>query len=115
MTHRGSCHCGQLAFEVEGTPTKVIECNCSICNRRGALHWFVASDDFRLLTSGAATGTYTFNKHAISHRFCTTCGCAPYSEGLAPSGHYRVAVNARCLDDLDLASVETGQFDGRSL
>lgn len=29
-TYTGSCHCGRVAFEVEGT----ITCNCSICARK---------------------------------------------------------------------------------
>jgi hypothetical protein len=37
MTHTGSCHCGQIKFEVEGTLDNVIDCNCSICQRLGAL------------------------------------------------------------------------------
>jgi hypothetical protein len=56
-----------------------------------------------------------FNKHKIKHRFCTTCGCAPFGEGLAPSGKYMITVNARCLDGVDLTTLNMGHFDGRSL
>jgi hypothetical protein len=115
MIYKGSCHCGKVAFEVDGELEKVIECNCSICSRRGALHWFLPREKFRLLTPQAGMGTYTFHKHVIKHRFCQSCGCAPFSEGLAPSGHYMVAVNARCLEGVDLASVSVEHFDGRSL
>ena len=41
MKYRGSCHCGKIAFEVEGTLEQVMECNCSLCSRRGYLLWFV--------------------------------------------------------------------------
>jgi hypothetical protein len=30
MTHKGSCHCGRIAFEVEGD---VNQGNCSHCSR----------------------------------------------------------------------------------
>ena len=113
--HRGSCHCGHIAFEAEGDLDKVMECNCSICSKRGSLHWFVSRENFRLLTPEDRMGTYTFNKHKIKHRYCPDCGCAPYSEGIAPSGNYMVAINARCLDDVDLSTVDIGHFDGRSL
>jgi hypothetical protein len=33
----------------------------------------------------------------------------------APSGNYMVAINARCLDGIDLSPIEVGHFDGRSL
>lgn len=115
MTYKGSCHCGQVAFEAEGSLEKLMECNCSICSKRGSLHWFITRENFRLLPPEDGMSTYTFNKHTIKHRYCPTCGCAPYSEGTAPSGNYMVAVNARCLDGVDLSPIKVGQFDGRSL
>jgi hypothetical protein len=30
MIYKGSCHCGDIAFEVEGQPTQVMACDCSI-------------------------------------------------------------------------------------
>ena len=115
MIYKGSCHCGQIAFEAEGELEKVMECNCSICSKRGSLHWFVPRENFRLLTSEDDMGTYTFGERTIEHHFCPNCGCAPYGEGQAPSGKQTVAVNARCLDGVDLSTVEIGHFDGRSL
>ena len=88
MIYKGSCHCGQVAFEAEGNLEKIMECNCSICSKRGSLHWFIPLDSFRLMTPEDSMGTYTFNKHAIKHRYGPKCGCAPYSEGIAPSGNY---------------------------
>jgi hypothetical protein len=115
MIYQGSCHCGRIAFEVEGNLEKVTECNCSICSKRGSLHWFVARESFRLLTPEGDMATYLFNKQVIKHRFCSRCGCAPFGEGIAPSGNAVVAVNARCLDGVDLSTVPVGRFDGRSL
>jgi len=37
MNYKGSCHCGKIAFEVDGEIGKLIECNCTICRRRGDL------------------------------------------------------------------------------
>ena len=39
--HKGSCHCGKVAFEVEGDIDSAMSCNCSICQRKGSLLWFV--------------------------------------------------------------------------
>ena len=114
MTHKGSCHCGRIAFEVDGEPTKVLACNCSICSRKGSLLWFVQRDTLRLLTPDENAGTYLFNKHAIRHRFCPTCGIHPYGEGADPSGQRMAAVNVRCLEDIDLAALAVEHFDGRS-
>jgi hypothetical protein len=115
MIYKGSCHCGRIAFEAEGKLEKVMECNCSFCSRQGSLRWFVPRENFRLLTSESEFATYTFNKHQIKHRFCPSCGCAPFSEGITASGNYMIAVNARCLDGVDLAGVTVGRFDGHSL
>jgi hypothetical protein len=115
MIYKGSCHCGEVTFEADGNLEKVMECNCSICSKRGSLHWFIQPENFRLLSSEDGMGTYTFNKHAIKHRYCLKCGCAPYSEGTAPNGKFVIAVNARCLDGINLPSIEVGYFDGRSL
>lgn len=80
-THQGRCHCGRVAFEVEGQPESVLACNCSMCQRKGSLLWFVAREKLRLLTPEENASAYLFNKHAIRHRFCPTCGIHPYGEG----------------------------------
>lgn len=45
MIYKGSCHCGKIAFEVDGELTGAMACNCSICSRKGALMWFVPGED----------------------------------------------------------------------
>lgn len=114
MVYQGSCHCGKVAFDVEGELTGAMECNCSICTRKGALMWFVPRDKLRLLTPESALSTYTFNKHVIQHRFCPTCGMHPFGEGVDPQGNKMAAINIRCLEDIDLAAVPVQNFDGRS-
>lgn len=115
MSSHGSCHCGRIAFEVEGAPTTAMACNCSICQRKGALMWFVPREDLRLLTPDEDAATYTFNKHAIRHRFCPTCGIHPYGEGVDPDGRDMAAVNIRCLDDVDINTIPVTVFNGRAL
>jgi hypothetical protein len=115
MTHRGSCHCGRVAFEVEGEPTQAMACNCSICARKGSLLWFVPREKLRLVTPEANASTYMFNKHVIRHRFCPTCGIHPYGEGADPSGKPMAAINLRCLENFDYKALAVQEFDGRSL
>lgn len=115
MKHQGSCHCGKVAFEVEGEIDGALACNCSICRRKGSLLWFVPRAQLRLLTSDSDISTYTFNRHAIKHRYCAACGIHPYGEGTDPKGHPMAAINLRCLEGLDLAAIPVQHFDGRSL
>jgi len=114
MTHHGSCHCGRIAFDVDGDIGRVIECNCSHCSRKGYLLWFVPRDRLRLSTPEPDLATYEFNKRVIAHHFCPTCGCAPFAFGVDPSGKPTAAVNVRCLPDVDLATLEIVPFDGKS-
>jgi hypothetical protein len=115
MKHKGSCHCGRIVFEVEGEIEGALSCNCSICQRRGSLLWFVPREKLRLLTPDGDAGTYTFNRHAIRHRFCPVCGMHPYGEGKDPKGNATAAINIRCLEGIDLAAIPVKHFDGRSL
>lgn len=87
--HQGSCHCGCVAFEVEGDPQQLMECNCSHCSRKGCLLWFVPRAQLHFLSTEDELGSYTFNKHVIRHHFCTTCGCAPFGFGKDASGATR--------------------------
>lgn len=114
MTHQGSCHCGRIKFEVEGSIDSALSCNCSICRRKGSLLWFVPREALRLLTPESDAATYTFNKHVIRHRFCPACGIHPYGEGKGPDGNAMAAINLRCIEGIELESVPVKRYDGRS-
>jgi hypothetical protein len=115
MKYNGSCHCGRVAFEVEGEIKGAVSCNCSICQRKGSLLWFAPREKLRLLTPENAASAYTFNKHVIKHRFCPVCGIHPYGEGVDSKGDSIAAINIRCLDGIDLAAIPTRNYDGRAL
>jgi hypothetical protein len=113
MIYQGSCHCGQVAYEVEGEIQGALACNCSMCRRKGSLLWFVPRAQFHLRTPEDAAATYTFNKHVIKHRFCPTCGIHPYAEGVDPKGNPMAAINLRCIEGIDLDAIPVQHFDGR--
>ena len=115
MSYQGSCHCGRIRFTVEGRIDSAMSCNCSICQRKGSLMWFVPREALQLLTPDEDASTYTFNKHVIKHRFCPVCGIHPFGEGIDPKGNRMAAINVRSIEGIDLASVPITQFDGRSM
>ena len=116
MKCTGSCHCGKVAFEVEGEIDSGMACNCSMCRRKGSLLWFVPKTQFRLTTPDADAATYLFNKHVIRHRFCATCGIHPFGEAVNPkTGAPTAAINIRCLEGVDIDKVKVVHFDGASL
>lgn len=89
-------------------------CNCSICSSRGYMLWFLPGEKLTLKTPLENLSSYTVNTHKIRHYFCPSCGAAPF--GMAEhQGKPTVAVNLRCLEGVDLQSVEVKHFDGRKL
>jgi len=115
MIYKGGCHCGRIAFEVEGDIEQVVECNCSICSKRGYVLWFVPRGQLRLATPEADLATYTFNTGRIKHHFCHSCGCGPFSVGTDETGAATAAVNVRCLESIEPSALKVIPFDGRSL
>ena len=116
MLYKGSCHCGNTKFEIEGDIKQVMSCNCSICFRKGSLLWFAPREALRLSTPESNLEAYTFNKHVIRHRFCPECGIHPFGEGTDPkSGKPTAAVNVRCIENIDLDALEVKKFNGRAL
>lgn len=114
MNYKGSCHCGRVSFEVDGEIKQALACNCSMCQRKGVLMWFVPRASLKLLSPESAMNTYTFNKHVIKHHFCPVCGIHPYGEAIDPQGQPTAAVNIRCIENIDLESIPVQHFDGRS-
>jgi hypothetical protein len=115
VKYQGSCHCGRVAFEVEGTIDGALACNCSMCQRKGSLLWFVPYEQLRLTTPDECANTYTFNKHVIKHRFCPNCGVHPYAEGVDPKGNRMAAINLRSIEGLDLTAIPVQHYDGRDV
>ena len=110
ITHRGGCHCGAVAFEVEA-PARVTvrECNCTICRMSGYLHLIVPRTHFRLLRGAEALSEYCFNTGVARHLFCSRCGVKSfYVPRSNPDGY---SVNLRCLDQSTIAEVTIEPFD----
>ena len=110
VTHRGGCHCGAVAFEVDA-PARVTvsECNCSMCRMTGFLHLIVPRTRFRLLRGAEALSEYRFNTGTAQHLFCGHCGVKSfYVPRSNPDGY---SVNLRCLDQSTLAAVTIEPFD----
>jgi hypothetical protein len=114
QTYTGGCHCGKVRYEVKldlGKP--VTSCNCSMCGRTGTLLTFVPADQFTLKSGEADLTDYLFNKHVIHHLFCRVCGIKSFARGTGRDGGATVAVNARCLDDVDIARLNVTPYDGK--
>jgi len=110
VTHRGSCHCGAVAFEVDAPASvRVSDYNCSICRMSGYLHLIVPQARFRLLRGVDSLTEYRFNTGVARHLFCTRCGVKSfYVPRSNPDGF---SVNLRCIDQSTVVQVEVEPFD----
>lgn len=109
--YSGSCQCGNIAYEVEADLDQTITCNCSRCKRLGSVLSFAPATDFRLTADGPVT-EYLFNRKAIKHLFCPTCGIESYALGTSPDGTEVVAINVNCLDGVNARALPSQAVDG---
>lgn len=111
--YSGSCHCGRVRYDVTTDLTKVLECNCSHCERKGLLLTFVTPDQFVLHSGEQELAEYQFNKKIIHHLFCRSCGVESFARGKKPDGSPAIAVNVRCLEGVEISALKPMPFDGR--
>ena len=112
-TYSGSCHCGNVRYEVTMDLGEVLSCNCSICSRSGGLLSFDPYEQFKLLSGEGSLTDYQFNKKIIHHLFCSTCGVKSFSRGVGPGGKQMAAINVRCLEGVDFEKLPVKHFDGK--
>lgn len=109
--YQGGCHCGAVRYRVNVREEKAVDCNCSVCTKKGFVHVIVDEADFELLQGRDALMTYTFETHTAKHHFCKTCGIHSFYR---PRSHPdSIDVNLHCLDDVDLNAFAIQRFDGQ--
>lgn len=115
-TFEGGCHCGAVRYQVSGLDlSSTITCNCSRCAKLGSVLSFVPIESFNLISGEDKLTDYQFNKKVIHHLFCNICGVQSFSRAVGPDGVATVAVNVRCLDDVDIDSLSPQKFDGKNI
>ena len=114
-THRGSCHCGALRYEVDlDLAGKATQCNCSICRKTMWTGAQVKPDAFRVLAGEESAGKYVWGGKISTRFFCKECGVHCYGRGeLEMLGGKFVGVNVNTLDDVDVGLLDITHWDGR--
>ncbi|AXQ29979.1 GFA family protein [Solimonas sp. K1W22B-7] len=110
QSHQGSCHCGRVTFEMQAQLDHVVDCNCSICRRKGALWHAVPDAGLRILSGEEELSLYQFNTQTAKHYFCRTCGVHPFTRPRINPSLW--VVNVRCIGGVDLSALEVRPFDG---
>lgn len=74
---RGSCLCGDIAFEVDGPFPWLYQCHCSLCRKQGGsvsnTGLIVAANKFRWVAGESMIKTWAKATGFRSH-FCSHCG-----------------------------------------
>ncbi|GJJ15355.1 hypothetical protein Clacol_009631 [Clathrus columnatus] len=117
----GACHCGKFQFTFQHPIVEdgfeVLTCNCSICTAKGALYVYIPDPavDFKF-TKGSLKelAEYRFDRKAVGHLFCGSCG-SNLLEDILLGEQKVIAVNARFIKGIDLNAIKLRHLDGRSL
>ena len=111
MLH-ASCHCGAVRLAVPAAPEFLLDCNCSIYRRVGAL-W--AHYDASVVTVEAAPGAtmgYVWGDRTLRTMRCATCGVVTHWESISEAAGTRCGVNMRNFDREVTAGLRVRHFDG---
>ena len=109
---KGSCHCGAIQIELSADLEKIIQCNCSICSKKGALHYRTKPENFALISGENNLSLYQFGTKQAQHLFCKTCGIHVFSRPRIAPEQY--SVNVRCLEGIDIEKLTVVPFDGQN-
>jgi len=123
-TYYGSCHCQKIKFEIDADIDSARVCNCSICQKRGALICRVEEDCFRLTSPLDEMSLYEWHTKTAKDYFCSICGILPFRKprsltkteiesGMEPFAGW--AVNVRCLENVKLDELTVVTVDGINL
>lgn len=107
---RAACHCTAVRFKVK-MPEWVLDCNCTICRRYGALWTYPQPDEVELIQGTDATDTYVWGDRELAFHRCKECGCVTHFSTLPPAPPRVYGVNARMIPALDPARVQLRQKD----
>ncbi len=112
---KGTCHCGESGWTLEGDPGGITACNCTLCRRYGTL-WAYDYENERIRLAGPAASYTRFDRKSpvLEILFCPRCACVLAWRGLAPEadGRRRMAVNVRLAPPEAVAGLPIDHFDG---
>ena len=131
MTFHATCHCGATRIALPGHPTEAARCNCTFCQRTGAV-WAYYDPEALVVERADEQRSYSTNPAFGQHYFCGRCGMHSWGESLDWSQMYNAdgtlkgddpdalptrrkrQVNLNLVDDLDWSKITIEELDGRN-
>ncbi|WP_380055683.1 GFA family protein [Falsihalocynthiibacter sp. SS001] len=72
---KGSCLCGEVAFEIEGALNPPVACHCSQCRKTSGHYWCAAQAvESGLKLTKSSTLTWFRSSDYAKRGFCNACG-----------------------------------------
>lgn len=91
--YQGSCLCGQIRFEINGTIRSIVYCHCSQCRKAQgsafATNGIAMTTDFKL-SSGKDQLTGYESSPGQTKYFCRVCGSPIFSHSTAHPDQVRI-------------------------
>src|SRR5215471_6501361 len=94
---RAACHCTAVRLEISELPTWVLDCNCTLCRRYGAIWTYPKVGTVTIVSGRDATETYLWNDRDLAFHRCKECGCVMYMEAAKEDPPVIYGVNARMI------------------
>jgi hypothetical protein len=108
---RAACHCTAVRFEVTELPNWVLDCNCTLCRRYGAIWAYPEAGKVKFVSGADATDTYVWGDRELAFHRCKECGCVTHMTALDANPPRIYGINTRLIPTLDPASVRLRQKD----
>ena len=108
-----ACHCGAVRLLIEAAPKWVLDCNCTICRRYGALWAYPDAGQVNVLEmpNPASTEAYVWGDRDLAFHRCRSCGCVTHMEAIKLDPPVLYGLNVRMMPALDLSTVMLRQVD----
>ncbi|KAH6659495.1 Mss4-like protein [Truncatella angustata] len=133
-TYHGSCHCGAVRVAMNSSPLgethdgRVVECDCSICGRYGAI-WAYPREEYVAFEGEENLSYYKMGNGLFNKGFCRVCGVPVENKAVSMSeeqkaalsevhrswhdrGHVYRGLNSRVLNDVDLGKLKKERVYG---
>ena len=115
MIYKATCHCKTIEVEINSPDTLnyLGQCNCSICEKRGAIMVIVDNANVKIVKGEDKLSLYQFHTNTAKHYFCSICGI--YTHHQTRTSKSKWGINTACLDEnhsFDLSNVK--KIDGKN-
>ena len=97
--HKGSCLCGAVTFEVEGSLSPVEACHCSQC-RKWTGHILASTEVPRtaLKINGSESVSWFQSSEKVRRGFCSSCGASLFFDPLDKEKHNWIGISMGVFD-----------------